>query len=212
MSWASRAAANLLPLSREQDDLGKALREWRYTGNYYDLEEPIEDCELCDHPEIRYQFEIANLHTHQSLLVGSECINRFSITAVDKDGRELDVESSKRRVHRDRRRLIDDARKRRVVIALVTLSGVEEQFRIESFIDYLQRRGAFTPKQLAFLFWRLDQREVAYIPSDFKLVIRRDREKAQLVELADWKVRRLWPAMSASQRRYYTERTGVDFG
>jgi len=32
MSWASRAAANLLPLSVEQDDLATALREWVYEG------------------------------------------------------------------------------------------------------------------------------------------------------------------------------------
>lgn len=32
MSWASRAAANLLPLSRAQHDLRAALAEWRYAG------------------------------------------------------------------------------------------------------------------------------------------------------------------------------------
>ena len=38
MSWASHAAANLLPLSRQQYDLRAALTEWRYTGNFHDLE------------------------------------------------------------------------------------------------------------------------------------------------------------------------------
>ena len=91
MSWASRAAANLLPLSRERRDLAQALKEWRYAGNYHDLETPSADCELCDHPNIRYQFEIQNLFTDEALLIGSECINRFGIAATDEEGRTLGV-------------------------------------------------------------------------------------------------------------------------
>lgn len=87
MSWAERAAANLLPLSKEKSDLANALREWRYTGDFHDLEAPIENCQLCDHPDIRYQFEIRNLLTGNTLLIGSECINRFGIAATDEEGR-----------------------------------------------------------------------------------------------------------------------------
>jgi hypothetical protein len=203
MTWASRVAKNLLPLSRKGADLAVALKEWRYTGNFYDLEEPSEDCELCDHPDIRYQFEIANIHTSHALLVGSECINRFDITALDEEGRELDVEASKRRLGRDRARLVDNARKRRIAAALVALGGKDSDFKIESFIDYLQSRGAFTPKQLALVFWRLDHHQIPYRANDYKLTIRRNREKAQLIELPDWQLQRLWPALTPSQRQFY---------
>lgn len=54
MSWAQRAARNLLPLSREKSDLAVSLREWRYEGGFHDLELTDETCELCDHPDIRY--------------------------------------------------------------------------------------------------------------------------------------------------------------
>ena len=63
MTYIQRVASTLAPLSIEQDDMATMLREWHYTGNTYDLGEPLEDCELCGHPDIRYQFEIANRHT-----------------------------------------------------------------------------------------------------------------------------------------------------
>jgi hypothetical protein len=59
MSWASRAAKNLLPPSREKSDLSKAPKEWRF-GGFNDLESTDADCELCDHSDIR---EIRNPHT-----------------------------------------------------------------------------------------------------------------------------------------------------
>lgn len=199
MSWSSRAATNLLPLSREQSVLADALREWRYTGNYTDLEVPSENCELCDHPDIRYQFEIQNLHTGNTLLIGSECIHRFGIAASDEEGRALDATATRKKVERDRRHLVDEARKKRVVSALVSLAHIDTQFDILTFVDYLHRRGAFTPKQLALLFWRLDKHCIACVQSDFKITIRRNREKEQLRALKDWQLERLLPCLSESQ-------------
>jgi hypothetical protein len=202
MSWASRAANNLLPLSRETSQLSVALHEWRYTGEFFDLEAPVEDCQLCDHEGIRYQFEIRNGHTGKSLLIGSECIHRFGISALDEDGRALDADGTRKKVDRDRRTLIEEARKRRVVNALVALQHVDAEFDIKSFLDYLQTRGAFTPSQLSILLWRFDRHRISYDVRDFSLTIRRNREKAQLLAMEDWKLARLVPALSATQRTY----------
>lgn len=206
MSWAGRAALNLLPLSREQSDLKTALREWRYTGNMYDLGVANETCGLCDHPDIRYQFEIGNLITGQTLLIGSECINRFGIAATDEEGRTLSAVETRKRVDRDRRRLVEDARQRRAINALVALAHEDTEFDIESFITYLRDRGAFTPKQLCLLLWRFDKHRVQYKAHDFKVVIRRTREKQQLLELPDWQIERLWPCLSSSQRKFLNRR------
>jgi hypothetical protein len=180
--------------------LGRALSEWRYTGNFNDLETPSADCELCDHPDIRYQFEIQNLHTTEALLIGSECIHRFGIAATDEEGRTLNAADTRKKVEKDRRTLIEDARKRRVISALVALAYVDSEFEINSFIDYLQTRGALTPKQLAIVLWRLSKFAIAHAPRDFKMTIRRNREKAQLRSLPDWQIERLLPCMSDSQR------------
>jgi hypothetical protein len=203
MTWARRSAENLLPLSEEKESLKDALREWIYSGDMYDLEEPRETCELCEHPDIRYQFKITNRLNMNELLVGSECINKFGILAVDDAGIVLDQGQSRRRVQQDRRYLIAEARKKRLITSLVELSNRDQEFQITSFIDYVQDRGAFTPHQLAFLLWRLDRHGVDYSPTDFKLTIRRNREKAQLAAMPDWKLRRVWRAMSTSQKEWY---------
>ena len=202
MSWAERAAANLLPLSKEKSELARALREWRYTGDFNDLEAPVETCQLCDHPDIRYQFEIRNLTTGGTLLIGSECINRFGIAATDEEGNMLNREDSRKKVSRDRRSLIEEARKRRVISALVALAHIDREFNILSFVDYLQDRGAFTPKQLSTVLWRLSKHSSSYNPKDFKLTIKRSREKAQLEDMKDWERRRIEPCLSDSQRKF----------
>lgn len=210
VSWVRNAADNLLPFSLNQHDLAVAIKEWRYSGHYEDLGEPAADCELCNHPDIRFQFEIINQHTRHSLLVGSECINKFAIAAVDEFGRTLDAKGSRKKVSRDRRTLIDEAQRRRVVAALVALSNVDEQFNILSFVEYFQSRGAFTPRQLAAVLWRLEKHRIQYRAGDFKLVIRRNREKDQLTDMAEWQVKKLWPCMTATQRSFYIENTGTD--
>jgi hypothetical protein len=58
LDWKSRSEANLLPLSIEQRWLARALLEWLYNGEMYDLEYPCETCELCEHPDLRYQFKL----------------------------------------------------------------------------------------------------------------------------------------------------------
>jgi len=177
MSWAERSATNLLPLSVEQRQFPVALREWVYAGDMFDMETPTETCRLCGHPDIRYHFRIANQHNGNEMLVGSECINRFGISATDPLGNILNAEESRQRVNRDRRFLVTEAKKRKLINTLVELAGVEEQFNIQSFISYVMERDAFTPDQLTVLFWRLDQHRIEYAPTDFKVTIRRDREK-----------------------------------
>ena len=202
MSWASRAAANLMPLSVEKDDLGTALTEWEYTGHYEDLGVPSADCELCTHPDIRYQFEIGNRFTHCKLLVGSECITRFGISSIDGEGRVLDAEQTGKLVARDRRKLIEAARKRRVVSNLVELANRDIKFNILSFIEYISIRGAFTPNQMLLLIWRFGEHNVNYNIRDFKITIRRGREKQQLRDAKPWQIEQLSPLLSPAQKKF----------
>lgn len=114
----------------------------------------------------------------------------------------MDAASTRAKVSRDRRTLIEEARKKRLITALVALSHADPEFRIVSFIDYLQDRGAFTPKQLDTLFWRFAKCQVRVDARDFKLTIRRGREQAQLLGMTDWQIERLKPAMSPTQRQF----------
>jgi hypothetical protein len=89
MSWASRAAANLLPLSYERRDLAVALKEWRYTGNYHDLEVASENCELCNHPDIRYQFEIEISIPQSHYLLALNAFTASALLQLTKRGGHL---------------------------------------------------------------------------------------------------------------------------
>jgi len=157
MSWAKRSATNIFPLSENKNDLKMALNEWLYEGDMYDLEEPIETCELCCYQDIRYQFKIINKNNSNEMLVGSECINKFQISATDNEGNILDTEESARKVNRDRRYLIEEARKKRLIITLVKLQQKDKDFDIESFVTYEQDREAFTQSTIFIIMaiWKV---------------------------------------------------------
>ena len=207
MNWASRSANNILPYSKNKKNLSAALSEWTYTGEMHDLEKPTETCELCNHPGIRYQFNIRNIHNHNELLVGSECINKFEIKAYDNEGSLLSKTESRKKVNRDRRYLITESTKKRLINSLVSLTNKDNNFNIKSFIDYVQDRGAFTPSQLSTLIWRLDEHSIIYNPVDFKLIMQRDREKAQLKSMPEWKIGKLWPSLSPNQKKWVLRNT-----
>jgi hypothetical protein len=91
----------------------------------------------------------------------------------------------------------------------------DNDFDIQSFVDYLQRRGAFTPNQLATVLWRLSKFRIPHNPKDFKLTIKRNREKVQLKGLKDWQIAKIKPALTASQREFLERRNSshqVDWG
>jgi hypothetical protein len=208
LNWKARSEANLLPPSIDQSSLYRALMEWLYSGETYDLGQPCETRELCEHADLRYQFKIVNGHNGNELLVGSECIKHFRIAAVDELGNVLDRDASRRKVNRDRRFLITEARNKRQVECLLRLGAVEQDVDISSFIDYVQDRGAFTPNQLSLLLQKFRQHGIELDPRDFKVTIRRDREKRQLLEMPEWKRQQLLPALSPIHKKRLADHRG----
>ena len=203
MDWLTRVAATIFPFSLEQGDIAKALSEWFYTGDTYDLDEACEVCQLCGHDPIRYQFTIRKRHTFTELLIGSECITRFDIHAVDAHGIDLDSKTTKQIVARDRQKLITDAKKRRMISALIELKKKDVSVDIDSFLNYYCDRDAFTPKQLSLLVWKLCKNAIPYNPADFKMTIRRKREQEQLLGLQEYQIKQIWPCMSNSQIEWF---------
>jgi hypothetical protein len=187
--------------------LRPALKEWYYTGYFYDYEAACEICQLCGKTELRFHFEIYNPLTTHALLVGSECIKRFEIETVDEAGRRVGAAEAARRVNRDRRWLVENARQRRQTRAILDLARIGDftDEKVASFLSYINDRSALTPSQAYFLLWRMAERRIEHRPSDFKVTIKRDREKAQLIEMSDYKLRTLCPALSISQKRWLAE-------
>lgn len=209
MNWIERVKENVLPVSNEKYNIRKALDEWVYEGIMYDVEVADETCELCDHPNIRYQFEIVNRLNNNSLLIGSECIMRFNISVIDKSGKKLSFEDAKKKVTKDRGRLVTEAKEKSVLNTLIALAAIDDEFNIENFIEYFKERKAFTPSQLALLVWRLERANIEFKKSHFKLTIRRDREKEQLLKLEDWKLNRIWDCLSNSQKQFVIQNKNI---
>lgn len=198
--WAERAAATLLPLS-QASNLAAALKEWSYTGRFFDLEATDGTCELCGQQDLRYHFEIENDDTDASLLVGSECIKRFEIAGIDEQGRRLDADETGKLVDRHRRGLVEDARKQRVMTALLKLGRKLPDFDAQNFIDFVDDKGAFTPNQVAMIFWRMGSAGVEYRPTDWKVRLRRDSDVGQLQTMNPAAFKRVMAALTGAQRQ-----------
>jgi hypothetical protein len=131
MSWIKRATANLLRFSMYREpgegSFAEAMREWEMTEGYNDLEEPIGTCELCEHPEIRHQFEIRNRFTKISLWVGSKCIEKF--VPLYRESVEVTDPAEKAKLLTSiTTRLIDQARRERAESLLSQLATIDDRF------------------------------------------------------------------------------------
>jgi len=203
MSWASEAAASLLPLSRERRSLEKALKEWFYTDRFKDLEEAVETCQLCQHPDIRYQFEIENRHTGNRLLVGSECITKFEIDVLDEGGKKLGKDEARSKVLSHRRQLIEVARLKRVVRILIELGrtgGYWTADKVDSFIASYKSKDGFTPKQMLSVMWGLQKNRIKFRQSDFKLKIKKREWRDQVVSMSSVNRATIWGCLTKVQK------------
>lgn len=208
--WAARVCVNLFPLSVEQHDLSKALKEWAWTGGHVDHgENAYELCEMCDKTPLRYHFQIENGHTKIRLWVGSECIKRFGVDAIDDDGQRLSGAAAKAKVDKVRSKMIDDARKGRVLEAINAVIDLEDRDYILSILQRCladhEAGKALSPKLMSTLGWRLRALKIPHNPRDFRVAMRRDKHKIDLRKLDDFKVRGLIPYLSASQREILYE-------
>lgn len=207
MIWLDRVRENILPLSEEKQEVSKALEEWEYFGDMNDLEIPSEDCELCGHQDIRYQFEIVNRLNGNKLLIGSECITRFGgITVIGSSGEKLTGTDAKKKVAADRRNLVIKAKTKSVLNSLIILKARDKDFDIDDFIKYYEERNSFTPRQLATIIWRFEKFKISYEKKFFKTRIRRKREKNQLLVMEEFKIRSIWDCLSESQKKLYLEK------
>jgi len=205
--WATRVRVNLFPLSQEQHDLSTALKEWFFTGNHVDHGDgAYETCEMCDKIPLRYHFQIQNSNNQFRLWVGSECIKRFGVDAIDDDGQRISGAAAKAKVDKVRSKMIDDARKGRVLEAIHAVIDVEDRDYILSILQRCladhEAGKALSPKLMSTLGWRLRALKIPHNPRDFRVGLRRDKHKNDLMKLDDFKARGLIPYLSKTQRDF----------
>ncbi len=195
-SYLAKVAANILPLS-DADEVSQALKEWYFTDGIHDHEVATETCELCDHEDIRYHFQIKNKHTDNILWVGSSCILRFGI-AVYEDKILLDDLQAKKKLNQLTRQMQYDS----CIRALDKLAKTEKNDILSNALKYYKTHDYLSPKYAAVIFWRLNVNKIDYHPSFFKVGLRRDKHKSDLRKMETRKVHAIWGALTAAQRKF----------
>lgn len=198
-SWLQRATRNLIHHSLAKAFI-TAKREWRMTGRYNDLECDRADCELCEHPEIRHQFQIHNDATGHSLWIGSECIKKF--VPVYVDGVEVRGERERAAaIDRITGSLIDEARKARAFRLLGQLAKTDNRFE-----DYLWKRDwglGYSVRQLQMIAVAAKHKGFRFDAADFRINTRRGRVRDQVAELQPWQYQQLRAAFPQARRREF---------
>jgi hypothetical protein len=194
-TYTQRVRDNILPLS-VGSSLPGAFEEWSFTENYEDHGHPIEVCQLCEHEELRYHFEIRNALTGHTLWVGSQCILQFGLS-VFEDGKRLDESGARKKLNR----LMQKMRLDSCVKALTKLAATEQNDILANALEYYKKNKFLTPKFANVVFWRLNENKIDYSPTFFKIHLSKAKYKEDLRNMPIGRVHRLWPALAPAQRK-----------
>lgn len=194
-NYPLRVRENILPLS-VSGTLPEAFKEWYFTDHTIDHEAPIEDCQLCNQEQLRYHFEIKNLHTNHTLMVGSQCILKFQLQ-VFENGRVLDEVGTKKKLDS----LMKQMRIESCIKALDRLAEAENNDILSNALTYYKKNKYLTPKQAFVVLWRLRKHKIDHSPSFFKVSLKRDKYKRDLQLMEESRVHVIWPALTSSQRK-----------
>jgi len=195
-SYPQRVSENILPLS-VANTLPEAFKEWHFTEETIDYEDTVEDCQLCDHEQLRYHFKIENEYTNKELWVGSQCILKFQVRVYDDSGRTLDNKGAKRKLNK----LLEKMRIDSCIKALNAVASKTGNDILVSALEYYRRNKYLTPKFAFVVFWQLRKHNIDHSPSFFKISLRKQSHKDALEEMPTDRVHFFWKALTPAQRK-----------
>lgn len=194
-SYPQRVRDNILPLSVGAT-LPEAFEEWSFTTKTIDHGQPSEICQLCEHEELRYHFEIKNALTNNVLWVGSQCILKFNISVFEQ-GRRLSTSEAKKTLER----LVQQMRLESCINSLEQLATTENNDILCGALAFYKKNKYLTPKFAFVVLWRLQNNKIDHSPSFFKINLQKDKYQQDLREMPLRHVYIIWPALSSAQRK-----------
>lgn len=200
-SWLKRAMENLFKKSVEKKDFQKARLEWVYKG-LEDNQYCEAECELCNHEEIRYEYTIVNSLNNNLMVVGSECIKKFTddfkTDFYDTDGNLV----NEKRLTKDKKeylkKVLNEALDRR-------LKNSNNRF-LKSIAEQIKSDGKLTPNQLKSLYSfypTLDEMGKHAFKSVITVSLRKEREQEQIAKLSQIDLDFVSQFMTAQQRKRF---------
>lgn len=193
-NYPQRVKDNILPLS-VGGSLPEVFEEWSFTERTIDHEKSTETCQLCEHEELRYHFEIKNALTKKTLLVGSQCILKFNLS-VFEDGQRLSPTETKKKLDR----LMQKMRLESCIKALEKLATTESNDILSSALDFYKKNKYLSPKFAFVVLWRLQSNKIDHSPSFFKIDLKKAKYRQDLREMQLSRVHVIWPALTSTQR------------
>lgn len=194
-NYPQRVRDNILPLSVGAT-LPEAFEEWSFTERTIDHEQPTDTCQLCEHEELRYHFEIKNALTNKVLWVGSQCILKFNLSVFEQ-GRRLSADDAKKKLER----LMQQMRLQSCINALEKLAEAEGNDILSNALAFYKKNKYLTPKFAFVVLWRLQSNKIDHSPSFFKINLQKDKYQRDLREMPLSRVHVIWPALSSAQRK-----------
>ena len=193
-SYPKRVWDIILPLS-VGETLPKVFEEWSFTEVVRDHGLPTETCELCDQESLRYQFEIRNAMTRNTLWVGSQCILRFGLSVFEA-GRKLSPADAKKKLER----LTQQMRLDSCISTLEKLAIAENNAMLSNALNYYRTYKYLSPKFAFVVLGRLKANKIDHSPSFFKINLMCSKYQEDLRAMKPKNVEIIWPALTSSQR------------
>ncbi|PEZ18648.1 hypothetical protein CN337_20455 [Bacillus anthracis] len=197
--WLQRAKKNLFEMSVEKGDFEKARQEWFYKG-LEDNEYCDAKCELCDHEQIRYEYLIKNKLNNNTMVVGSDCIgkftNDFKTDFYDMNGNLV----NKKRLKDDQKEYLKDLLHKALD---KRLANSNNEF-YKNIANTIKKNGKLTPNQLKCLhnfYPTLDDMGQRAFKSIVKVRLRKEKEQDQLKNLSLIDLEFVAQFMTSSQRK-----------
>lgn len=200
-NWLERAKQNLFKKSNDKNDFNKARSEWVYNG-LEDNEYCEAECELCNHEEIRYEYTIQNKINKDIMIVGSQCIKKFTddfkLDFYDTDGNLV----NEKRLTQDKKeffkKILSNALDNR-------LKNSSNSFYI-SIADKIKKDGKLTPNQLKYLhnfYASLEDMGKKAFNNVVKVTLSKQKDQEQLINLSKFDLEFVVKFMTLQQKKKF---------
>ena len=221
LEWINRVKENILNNSNNQGNIESALSEWSYTGNFH--VRPKETCQICSQHPIIYMFEIYNDITKRILLIGSDCIQKFSVIDTksiriydENKERILNDELIKRKIRKDLNSMIDSEEKKRAINILEKLTEITKDPYIENlYLEYTET-DKMSPNRILYIYRLLKLYGIQFNPRDFNVDLLHYSSVDEMIKMDDNDYNIIWKFLNNDQRNkamarknYWLQKGGI---
>lgn len=181
--WTKKFNHRLLAASQENQDSAKALREWRFIGAITDHGKPNSTCGVCGNHGLRYHFRIVNQFTGETIWVGSQCVLNFENSP---SAGSITPSALAKRAQNKLKHKIDAPEINNLILPLkqlYDLVGKSDRRKIHWAVGKFQRKGGFSPKDLAWLFQAMNILGVPYQAEDYPLSLKSKQDRLEYSQM-----------------------------